>query len=185
MYSACVVGRARGSRRSHFRLLTSPFVFKFGSGFAGSGFDVRQRRIRKANNIEGVLNQFRRSVILTSIALSIPACALFVVGDGAIRAEGTLSDSTGRPVSDALVFFDTPSRRDYPSSFETRSGSDGHFNLGTTVAPGRYNIRLIVSAAGYRDATLAIPTLQPNKLQVTLERNDSQNASSIRRIANK
>jgi carboxypeptidase family protein len=118
-------------------------------------------------------------VILAVVPLWLPACFPFVVGDGLIRAEGTVTDSMGRPISNALVYIDTPSHNDYPASFERRTNSDGRFRLSAAVAPGRYSMRLVVRASGYRDATLAIPTLTPNTLAVTLERNENNNPSRI------
>lgn len=122
------------------------------------------------------------SAILALLTLSLSTCLPFV-GDGGVRVDGIVLDSMGRPVPDAIVFFDTPARRDYPSLFEIRTRPDGRFQLSPTVAPGRYDIPLVVEASGYRDATLPVPTLKRNTFEVRLERADSITPSRINLVA--
>ena len=123
--------------------------------------------------------RFRSLVFLTLLSLPLAAC------DGGIRAGGTAADSMGRPVPDALVFLDYSARKDYPSLFERRTGSDGHFELSSTVAPGRYDIRLVVQASGYREASLPVRTLRANTIDVKLEREGSDISSRITLLSSK
>jgi len=85
----------------------------------------------------------------------------------------------GRPVPDALVLFDTTGRSAGPYLPETHTGSDGRFQLSDVVAPGRYDVPLIVWASGYRNASLGMRTNTRNTVGVTLEREDSGSRSRI------
>lgn len=123
--------------------------------------------------------------LLAGFVFTLCACFPFVVGDGGIHADGIVSDAEGRPIAGALVFLDSPMRVDYPRRFEMRTGVDGRFNLSSTVAPGRYNIDLVVQSSGYRHATLPLPTLKRNSVEVRLERNDSGKQSQIKLVSRK
>lgn len=124
--------------------------------------------------------------LLAGVVLTLTGCfPFFVVGDGGIHADGTVSDSTGRPIAQALVFFDSAMRATSPNSFERRTAVDGRLHLSTTVPPGRYNVALIVQASGYREAKLPLPTLRRNTVEVKLERDDSGRQSQIILVVSK
>jgi len=90
------------------------------------------------------------------------------MGDGGVRAVGVVRDVSGTPVRGALVFFDDPGHDRWPTLFEVNSRPDGSFELYSTVAPGRYDIPLIVRAEGFKPAAIKVPTLSQNKVLVTL-----------------
>jgi Carboxypeptidase regulatory-like domain len=118
--------------------------------------------------------------------LARPACAAVVtallctcvaMGDGIVRASGVVKDSSGDPISGALVFFDHPSRERWPKDFESRSRSDGSFDVSPLVAPGRYTVPLVVRAEGFKPVSVDLPTLVRNKVEVRLARLDSSATS--------
>lgn len=93
--------------------------------------------------------------------------------------KGTVVDQAGKPVAGAFVYFDASARKTYPSLFETHTSDTGAFTLVATVAPGRYDITLVVNAAGYRSATLPLRTIKTNVVVVTLAAVESGAPSHI------
>lgn len=60
--------------------------------------------------------------------------------------QGTVFDAAGKPLSAAAVSL-RPADHDLPSSYSTKSASDGKFTF-TAVAPGRYTLSAVRPVAG-------------------------------------
>ena len=98
------------------------------------------------------------------------------MGDGSIEVEGRVLNRAGEPITGALVSLEMSSRT---SKLQTMTAIDGEFHLFDLVAPGYYDIPLVVEAKGYKTARLDIRTSRENKVQVTLAPAGSEFESSI------
>lgn len=67
--------------------------------------------------------------------------------DGVASSKGKILDEQGKPIKDAKIVLDV-ANSDY--RFETKSNTDGNYNLGGTVAPYNLKTKLIVSKDGYQ-----------------------------------
>jgi hypothetical protein len=63
---------------------------------------------------------------------------------------------------------DTLGRAVYPESFEATTATDGSFRISELVAPGRYEIPLVVEAKGFKTARLDVKTLEDNIVEARL-----------------
>jgi hypothetical protein len=80
------------------------------------------------------------------------ALSAFIAGcDGGVFVNGGVVDSQHRPIAGAEIILD---REGDSRTFEDTSDRTGCFDIGGTVAPGRYDYKLHVRARGFKEATL-------------------------------
>jgi hypothetical protein len=114
----------------------------------------------------------RKGLFLVLVVLVLTGCPFMLPADGGVRASGVVRDAAGNPVAGAEVRLLASSR-----SKPEATGADGRFHVSELVAPGRYYVPLVISAAGFKSLHLSIPTLTNNHVVATLEALDSARES--------
>jgi hypothetical protein len=112
-------------------------------------------------------------VALVIACTTLSGCIFMLPGDGGVHASGVVRDSEGTPIAGAAINLQAG------SSVSDKTGTDGRFLVGDVVAPGRYNVPLLISASGFKSVEVSVPTLTNNHVVAVLERLESVRESQV------
>ena len=115
----------------------------------------------------------KRVAALVIACIALPGCIFMLPGDGGVHASGIVRDPEGNPIAGAEINLQAG------SSVSDKTGTDGRFLVSDVVAPGRYNVPLLVSASGFKSVEASVPTLTNNHVVAVLERLEAARESRV------